>query len=63
VKELVETSIDCPYCGESIDVLLNPDEADQSYVEDWQVCCRPIVFNVMEDVDGDLQVTVRVENE
>jgi len=63
VKELVETSIDCPYCGESIDVLLNPDEADQSYVEDCQVCCRPIVFNVMEDVDGDLQVTVRVENE
>lgn len=63
MKELVETSIDCPYCGESIDVLLNPDEADQSYVEDCQVCCRPIVFNVMEDVDGDLQVTVRVENE
>lgn len=63
MNELFEKLIDCPYCGESINVLLDPNESDQSYIEDCQVCCRPIVFNVVEDVDGDLQVSVRTENE
>lgn len=63
MNELFEKLIDCPYCGESINVLLDPNESDQSYIEDCQVCCRPIVFNVVEDVDGDLEVSVRTENE
>lgn len=63
MNELVEKSVDCPYCGENIDILLDPSESDQSYIEDCQVCCRPILFNVVEDVDGDLQLLVRMENE
>ena len=41
---LTETTIHCPYCGEPNRVLLDPGEAEQSYIEDCQVCCRPIVF-------------------
>jgi len=61
--DLLEKKIDCPYCGESLDVLVDMSEAGQSYVEDCQVCCRPIVFDVSEDLDGDAMLVVRTENE
>ena len=54
---VVEESIGCPFCGESISVLLDLSAGDQSYIEDCQVCCRPmqISFAVSE------QDTVTVE--
>ena len=61
--DLLEKKIDCPYCGESLDVLVDMSEAGQSYVEDCQVCCRPIVFDVAVDFDGDASVSVHHENE
>ena len=60
---LDEESIGCPYCGECITVLLNSDEVGHEYIEDCQVCCRPIVFNVQEGGGGGLVVMVRAENE
>ena len=44
MMELTESLIHCPYCGEPNQVLLDPTEIGQSYIEDCQVCCRPIVF-------------------
>jgi len=61
--DLLERNIDCPYCGESLDVLVDMSDAGQSYVEDCQVCCRPIVFSVSEELDGDTQLVVKAENE
>ena len=29
---LQESSIYCPYCGESIEVLLNPEDVDSEYI-------------------------------
>lgn len=43
---LIEADIYCPYCGEINTVLVEPAEDVQEYIEDCQVCCRPIVFNV-----------------
>ena len=63
MSELAETSVSCPYCGESLSVLLDPQEAGQEYIEDCQVCCKPIVFRVSFDGMGDLQVSVHDENE
>lgn len=60
---LTEETVSCPYCGEAIQVLLDPEEAGQNYIEDCQVCCQPITFSVMEDSMGNLSVTVRDENE
>ena len=60
---LEEKTIECPYCGESIVVLLNEEEVGQEYIEDCQVCCKPIIFNVEVDMGGDLTVFVRQENE
>lgn len=63
MHELTETSISCPYCGEAIDVFIEAMDEEQEYIEDCQVCCRPIVFTVTTGFDGDAQVWVRAENE
>ncbi|MBM4184236.1 MAG: CPXCG motif-containing cysteine-rich protein [Gemmatimonadetes bacterium] len=43
---LVEHAFACPYCGESISMLLDLSEPDQEYVEDCEVCCNPIGLHV-----------------
>ena len=48
--------IDCPYCGEIIELLLDESEPDQCYIEDCAVCCRPIVLAVAFDAGGVPQV-------
>jgi hypothetical protein len=60
--ELTEKTILCPYCGESIDILVDCSIDDQEYIEDCQVCCCPILINatVYENV---VSVSVRTENE
>ncbi len=63
MPELSEKYISCPYCGESITVLVDDSLPEQSYVEDCQVCCRPIVLNVSVNSAGDVDVTARSENE
>lgn len=63
MNELTEKVIACPYCGEAISVLIDPEELGQQYIEDCQVCCRPIVFQVVEDASGCIQVTAQSENE
>ena len=41
----------CPYCGETISMLLDLSVGEQNYVEDCEVCCRPIeiYFTVNEN--------------
>lgn len=56
MKQLTETSITCPYCGEPLDVLIDPADVGQQYIEDCQVCCKPINFLISKDADGDLAV-------
>jgi len=63
MAELDQRGIDCPYCGETIEVLIDNSDAGTDYIEDCQVCCRPILFSVHEDISGQLSVTVRSENE
>lgn len=55
--------IHCPYCGESIDVLVDRSVPQQNYIEDCQVCCRPINFSVAVEVDGRVELRVTSENE
>ena len=62
-QQQVEQSIQCPYCWESIDVLLDPSIAYQEYIEDCQVCCRPITFIVRSDHEGDVHLHVRHEDD
>jgi hypothetical protein len=63
MPELTEQSISCPYCGETISLLIDDSIPEQQYIEDCQVCCRPIVIDVAVGADGAPTVGTRVENE
>ena len=39
-------AVRCPYCGEWLEVVIDPSVRRQEYVEDCQVCCRPITLTV-----------------
>lgn len=55
--------IDCPYCGEPIEILLEPSDEAQRYIEDCQVCCRPINITVQLDADGVASVDASAEDD
>jgi hypothetical protein len=63
MPEIAEHTINCPYCGEAISILIDDSVAEQNYVEDCQVCCRPMILDVSVDQDGDVVVGARGENE
>lgn len=63
MRELQPRTVECPYCGEQIDVLIDPADVQQDYIEDCQVCCRPIDFAIAVDPDGGISVRVASENE
>lgn len=50
---LDEQTITCPYCWESISLLLDVSLAEQDYVEDCSVCCHPIEVRYQTD-NGEL---------
>ena len=63
MRSLTEEPLTCPFCGESITVVVDHSLGDQEYVEDCQVCCRPLVLTIAVDPSGDAVVTARNENE
>lgn len=63
MHQVFETEIHCPYCGEPIEVIIETLGENQEYIEDCQVCCRPIVFSLSVAMDGSTDISVRSENE
>lgn len=51
----------CPYCGEPIELLIDCSVTQQKYIEDCQVCCRPIEIEVFVDSEGEANVSVSSE--
>lgn len=51
LEETVEVS--CPYCGETISILLDLSVESQSYIEDCSVCCQPMTVSYACE-DGEL---------
>ncbi len=35
----------CPCCGSNMSILLDLSISDQTYIEDCEVCCRPLQIN------------------
>ena len=48
--------VTCPYCGEAIEIYVEPDVRG-SYVQDCEVCCNPWTVRVTRDND---EVSVEV---
>jgi hypothetical protein len=45
--------VGCPYCGEEIELAVDPGGGSvQEYVEDCEVCCRPLQLSVSWDEHG-----------
>ncbi len=54
-------AVQCPYCGERLETRVDATATDEpSYIEDCQVCCRPIQF-VVERSDGGGLLAVKVQ--
>jgi len=47
-------AIQCPYCGESYETVVDLSAGSQHYVEDCAVCCRPIEVTLRVGEDGEL---------
>jgi hypothetical protein len=60
---LPSADIACPYCGELITIVVDDSAGEQRYIEDCQVCCRPITIAVSFDEDGDPIVVASGEDE
>ncbi len=46
--------VQCPYCGEPFDTLLDLSTGSAVYTEDCQICCQPIEFRLEVGYDGRL---------
>jgi len=58
-KWLPECTIKCPYCGESMSIVLDLSAGEQTYIEDCQICCQPMQIG-FELSDAEL-LDLRVE--
>lgn len=56
--EVVDVEVQCPYCWEMIEVAVEDCGENQQYIEDCQVCCRPINFQITIDETQQLEVHV-----
>lgn len=59
-QELMRDS--CPYCGELIELAIDCSIPEQQYIEDCQVCCRPIQILASIDEFGTPIISLIDEN-
>ncbi|MBQ0795377.1 CPXCG motif-containing cysteine-rich protein [Zhongshania sp.] len=53
----------CPYCGEAIEILVDASGGDDEYIEDCEVCCRPMTIALSLDGDDSINIRIYAENE
>ncbi|MCZ6525711.1 MAG: CPXCG motif-containing cysteine-rich protein [Gammaproteobacteria bacterium] len=63
MNPLETVQIDCPYCGETIELLIDCSIDLQEYIEDCEVCCKPITVSVAVDEHDKLMVVPAREND
>ena len=63
MSQLQTVSIQCPYCWEQIELLVDCSVEHQEYVEDCSVCCRPIVITVDASEGEVLRIEGKSEDE
>lgn len=63
MQAITTLQVRCPYCGEVIEVVIDCSVEQQEYIEDCEVCCRPIVFKVIIDESGMPIIEAFTEND
>ena len=51
---LQSRTVQCPYCGEAFETVIDLSSGSTRYIEDCQVCCQPIEFALEVADDGAL---------
>jgi hypothetical protein len=54
----VSEDVQCPYCGQSFELVIDTSIATQRFTTDCQVCCRP--FQVVADCEPGEVVSLSV---
>ena len=60
---LETTQINCPYCGEPVEISVDCSAGGQRYIEDCPVCCQPIEMASRIDIDGNLIAVSAARND
>ncbi len=63
MNEIESVEIQCPYCWESFEIAVDCSIVNQNYIEDCQVCCKPIDMTIDLSNEEEIKVMVRSENE
>jgi hypothetical protein len=61
MDELVPVTLQCPYCGQPIEIVVDCSGGEQEYGEDCPVCCEPMVISVAFDGENLPRVEARQE--
>ncbi len=59
---LQTTQIQCPYCWETFEIVVDCSVSEQTYTEDCYICCQPIVLQLVSDGEEIVSVQVTAEN-
>ena len=54
-----EYAVRCPYCWQTITMLVDLSVPEQEYVEDCEVCCRPLEIKAVVEDDQIVQFEVQ----
>lgn len=63
IEPLTEQVVACPYCGARFVALIDTSEGDSGYIQDCEICCQPIRFDVRLDGAGEATVDVAREDD
>ena len=55
--------IACPYCLEQFEIIIDQSAGSQTYVEDCEVCCQPVLLDIHLDGSEVVSVSANRENE
>ena len=56
-------TIQCPHCGEPVEIAIDPSQEVSDYIEDCSVCCRPMNLRVEVAEGSEPFVTVTSDDE
>ena len=64
MQALEEANLTCPHCGEPITLLLDLSGGSQSYTEDCEICCQPILVSLcMDEHSEEVHIDLRREQD
>ena len=44
---MIEYYFDCPHCWENQLKMIDPSDPSQNFIEDCEVCCNPLEFDII----------------